>query len=1136
MFLGTQRLRSISIFRFFFFAQISNCCLYSVSASVAIFFQANKKKKVMSTIDSEVSVSFLDNVAADVPFGAPATAPMNTIVVDALELGLDDDGQQHGNGEMQLPVIPTAAAAASPPPPPAPPSLADYLAQHNLVPVFDRMFQECAKRLHQQQQSNQAGTANSSNNNSNNPVCDGMIDVVSDMLFQRSALSTRPCVPPDAINHSPSAATVNHMRNVFGGKRVLVVLELPTTLLQLPQGPNDAEETGPAVLSWYRLEMMCRTIVAIASLASGSHTMAGKFTPRVVVGIVMTPSQQEEEEAEEASRAATSGSNNNNGKAKKKSSLKKKSCGWDCDDTVSARGRRGGRGITCCNKWEQQQQWKSEKEIVVVKFRSIGCSCDAERIIAVSRRWGDDCDDMSDFDEIEGDSDSMPSHQTKHNVGGARRNTGMTAADVDSSTSTYSSVPAPPDSALYALAALLQGEGIDTEFLTSHTSLLVSNISAESAGAGAVSDNNNSDDEGGNNNPNGGLKPIQVRILPATWTPSESSSNPLSAFDPVLAFADVVVIEGLETMRLHHPLLTFVPKSIGSAMLGVGAALELCALRAVLSCGSSSRRRIEFPAPATTGGAAVNSRIKHHHSNNSNNTTNVPKQRILIIGDDEEFGGGSIRTLTSRSPLLLPSALEHLVAFPEALEAVVYEHDRIYLVGSAALVWQRVVNKRRRFAEEEGGIVASLLTDDVDNGGNGGNNKTSATAGRPPTQRLPRQEFSLLEWASRTEAAVCALLDAVDYFSPTVPGGCLVIPASDFVIVKKTTSGKSKVDVVTRQTFESTEYFQANGQACPPKFYYADVGPATRAEIVSAIQTKASFVAGFGSVTRCSHHVGGSPVTRCSHHVGGSRAATTAFSATLSEEVERKVLTSTTSQEILTACKGLGGESAVAGGGGGVAVPVVVFGEHWAQSLAHYTEVSLPIPAPQVTPSYYQPPALLQQPPTTMGQFLQNPAHSTSTAGGNGNTTPRGGRFSNNNSMNGVPSALIPQNLLSSSTTNRSMSPAAGSGHSPNIRSSSVVSESTSPAGARRRQSVARSPRSTIPNPSNHPRPRALSVCHLTSQRLVRKDKTVQEESAIVHLSTLPYRQVARVMAGDCWDSLRDLPCSVPTRTTVHRW
>jgi hypothetical protein len=1016
-----------------------------------------------SAIDGEVSVSFLDDTTNT--FGGP-DAPMNTIVVDALDIG--DDRQQDGS---------TVPPPAPPPPPPplAPPSLADYLTKHNLVPVFDRMFQECSKRLNQQQPS--------SSSNSSNPVCDGMVDVVSDVLFQRSALGSRPCVPPDSINHSPSAATVNHMRNTFGGKRVLVVLELPTSLLQLPQGPNNAEETGPAVLSWHRLEMMCRTIVAIASLASGPHTMAGKFTPRVVVGIVMTPSRQEEEEEEEASRSTAGKARNQQRSA-----------------PLSTSGRSGGRAMPSVS----------------------------------SPSPDDDSDDdaaalaMSDFDEMEGGepSDTQQQASAKH-LATRRSIDGAKASNVDPN-GNYFAVPAPPDSALYALAALLQGEGIDTEFLSSHTALLVANTSE--ASVDRVDNNSGSDDESGGI---GGLKPIQVRILPAVWAPSESSSNPLSAFDPVLAFADVVVIEGLETMRLHHPLLTFVPKSIGSAMLGVGAALELCALRALLSCGSLSRRRIEFPAPATTGGTAVNSRMKQSQQSGSGGRIgaagSLPKQRILIVGDDEEFGGGSTRTLTSRSPLLLPSALEHLVAFPAALEAVVYQYDKIYLVGAAALVWQRVVNKRRRYAEEEGGATASsLLGDDVVDG-------AKVENGRPP--RLPRQEFSLLEWSSRTEAAVCALLDAVDFYSPTIPGGCLVVPASDFIIVKKTTSGKSKVDVITRQTFEGTEYFQSNGQACPPKFYYADIGPVTRAEIVGAIQTKASFVSAFGSVTRCAHHI------------GGSRAATTAFSAMLSEETERRVLTSTASQEILTACKGIGGESGatIGGGGSGVAVPVVMFGEHWAQALAYCTGVSLPIAAPQVVQSYYyQPPALLQYQPPGGGQFLQNPANSTSTAGGLGTTTPRGGgRFSNNNSMSGVPPALIPQNLMSSSTnTNtRSVSPSGGGGamfggvgHSPNIRSSSVVSESTSPAGARRRQSVARSPRSTIPNPSSHPRPRAQSACYLTAQRLVRKDKTVQEESAVVHLSTLPYRQVARVLAGDHWDSLQDLPCSVPTRATIHRW
>lgn len=367
--------------------------------------------------------------------------------------------------------------------------------------------------------------------------------------------------------------------------------------------------------------------------------------------------------------------------------------------------------------------------------------------------------------------------------------------------------------ALAALVTMLWREGIDIELFRSHTELLEPSVirsvdpfeSMQSTGMPL------------------GARPT-VFVLPSVWS-DPSLANPLSVLDPIFTFADTVVVEGLEMFRhKDHPLVRHIPRALGQAALGAGAAQELRALRNLFA-----------PAFDMT-------------SSSSSSRGVAPSGRVLILGDDER--GVEWSSLTPPVPedrtkvpsgpppaLSLPSALLHFV--PHGAEVLVYAFDEIIVTGTAALIAPNVAYRRaqmkRQMASEEG--LTSV----------------------PP--------FSL-PWSTALEAAVCGLMDAAEHFSAAMPRGCKLTFAEDFAFAKMTTSGKTKVEVVRAAAWcrldapppldpdlELPSGRQLLEQSAPGggRLFLVDVGPSTRARVLKTLQ-QASFVCFCGAVTRSLVH------------------------------------------------------------------------------------------------------------------------------------------------------------------------------------------------------------------------------------------------------------------------------------------
>lgn len=368
---------------------------------------------------------------------------------------------------------------------------------------------------------------------------------------------------------------------------------------------------------------------------------------------------------------------------------------------------------------------------------------------------------------------------------------------------------------LAVLAAMLYREGIDLEFFPSHADLLEPSAATSRPAdpfEGVV---------GQPSSPSFHVSRPTVFVLPSNWQDS-TSPNPFSILDPILSFADCVVVEGLEVFRhAEHPLVTLIPRALGQAAVGSGANMELKALRNLI-------------APAYT-------------VNGSTNMATLSRGRVCILGDDER--GVEWSTLSPPVPLdrantplapppalSLPSVLLHFV--PKAAEALVFAFDKIVVTGTAALIAPNVRYRRtqmRRQAESEG---------------------------------LPPPEPFSLPWSTALEAAVCGLIDAVESFSSAMPRGCQLYFAEDLTFAKMTTSGKAKVEVVSTAAWcrldgpppldldlELPGGRQLLDMAAPggSKLFFVDVGPQSRIKVSAWIE-EASYVWFCGAVTRSLVH------------------------------------------------------------------------------------------------------------------------------------------------------------------------------------------------------------------------------------------------------------------------------------------
>jgi hypothetical protein len=242
----------------------------------------------------------------------------------------------------------------------------------------------------------------------------------------------------------------------------------------------------------------------------------------------------------------------------------------------------------------------------------------------------------------------------------------------------------------------------------------------------------------------------------------------------------------------------------------------------------------------------------------------------------------------------------------------------------------------------------------------------------------------------------------------TVPGGCRVTVAEDLLFLKKTTTGKSKVDVVDVDTL----LLSLHGRP-PPKMYVVDVGPKTRKNVASLVESS--------DVTVC---VGS--VTHTFDHQEATKCAPLVFSAPASQD----------EVNVPASLAWIAAASSRAGS------MCFVVGDHWAQAAARHFGIG-----GLAQPVEYFPQKIALHPPEHSAQD----SVSLPTRGG----TP----FS-----------------------------------------------------------------AAQPLPRGSPKGSGFVLLN----KIFAESATASQEA--VHVSTLPYAELVRIIGGEAWPALRDLPCPVVAR------
>ena len=276
---------------------------------------------------------------------------------------------------------------------------------------------------------------------------------------------------------------------------------------------------------------------------------------------------------------------------------------------------------------------------------------------------------------------------------------------------------------------------------------------------------------------------------------SRSNSAALSVLDPILAFCDVYVVNSLRQFVRAGPLVSYIPRAIGECYLGPRAAADV----------------LRFAELATSRCAR----------------SQAGRLRVLLLGDVDELSGdpedpsldvgaGGCHVLASGKCPGFTNMTSVLERCARNIELLCGKFDVILLAGAAA------VEAHRQMAGKSQEII-------------------SGTASRPELQ-----------------AAVAKLLLCVSAQSavahPTFQVKLLI--ATDFCILKKTASGKAKVDCV------STEFLTSH--VLPTKYYVADVGPRTR-QAFQEVLSQAALVLAIGAVTVTNDHVEASRAPRSAH-------------------------------------------------------------------------------------------------------------------------------------------------------------------------------------------------------------------------------------------------------------------------------